>query len=83
MPKIPTKPKQSKILIRPVLGLLGWTDFLPQQATTGHEDIPDHLLFLDTASKGSRYRNKQRQRSIPTRGCDRREQALRRAVGHT
>ena len=39
-------------MIRPVLDLLGWTDYLPQQATTGHEDIPDHLLFLDAASRG-------------------------------
>lgn len=26
-------------LIRPVLGLLGWTDYLPQQGAAGHEDI--------------------------------------------
>ena len=38
-------------LIRPVLGLLGWTDYLPQQAAAGHEDVPDHLLFADAASK--------------------------------
>ena len=38
-------------LIRPVLGLLGWTDYLPQQAAAGHEDVPDHLLFADAAAK--------------------------------
>lgn len=38
-------------LIRPVLELLGWTDYLPQQGTSGGEDIPDHLLFVDADSK--------------------------------
>ena len=38
-------------LIRPVLELLGWADYLPQQGAAGHEDIPDHLLFADAASK--------------------------------
>ena len=47
----PNEAQTEQDLIRPVLDLLGWTDYLPQQATTGHEDIPDHLLFLDAASK--------------------------------
>ena len=38
-------------LIRPVLELLGWADYLPQQGTSLHEDIPDHLLFEDADSK--------------------------------
>ena len=38
-------------LIRPVLELLGWADYLPQQATRLHEDVPDHLLFQDADSK--------------------------------
>ena len=38
-------------LIRPILELLGWTDYLPQQGTAGREDIPDHLLFADAGSK--------------------------------
>ncbi len=38
-------------LIRPVLELLGWTDYLAQQGTSRGEEIPDHLLFLDAASK--------------------------------
>ena len=38
-------------LIRPILDLLGWTDYLPQQGTAGKEDIPDHLLFSDADSK--------------------------------
>ena len=38
-------------LIRPVLELLGWADYLPQQGAAGHEDVPDHLLFADAASK--------------------------------
>ena len=31
--------------------LLGWSDYLPQQAAAGHEDVPDHLLFADAAAK--------------------------------
>ncbi len=38
-------------LIRPVLGLLGWTDYLPQQGATRHEEIPDLLLFSDASAK--------------------------------
>ena len=38
-------------LIRPVLELLGWADYLPQQPTRLHEDVPDHLLFPDAGSK--------------------------------
>ena len=38
-------------LIRPVLELLGWADYLPQQGTAQGEDIPDHLLFVDADSK--------------------------------
>ena len=38
-------------LIRPVLELLGWADYLPQQGTARNEAIPDHLLFADAGSK--------------------------------
>ena len=38
-------------LIRPVLEMLGWTDYLPQQGAARNEDIPDHLLFPDADSK--------------------------------
>ena len=38
-------------LIRPVLELLGWADYLPQQGTTRNEDVPDYLLFTDAAFK--------------------------------
>ena len=53
-------------LIRPVLELLGWTHYLPQQGSALNEDIPDHLLFADADSKqratsennaGDRFRN--------------------------
>ena len=53
-------------LIRPILNLLGWTDYLPQQGAAGHEDVPDHLLFADAGDKrratakkkpGGRYRD--------------------------
>ena len=38
-------------IVRPVLELLGWTDYLPQQGASRNEDIPDHLLFSDAESK--------------------------------
>ena len=38
-------------LILPVLELLGWTDYLPQQGTGRNEDIPDLLLFAGADSK--------------------------------
>ena len=38
-------------LIRPVLELLGWADYLPQQGAARNEDIPDLLLFPDAGSK--------------------------------
>ncbi len=38
-------------LIRPVLELLGWTDYLPQQSAARGEDIPDLLLFADGGAK--------------------------------
>ena len=53
-------------LIRPVLELLGWAHYLPQQGMARNEDIPDHLLFADADSKqravaennaGDRFRN--------------------------
>ena len=39
-------------LVRPVLELLGWADYLPQQGASRNEDIPDHLLFPDAEAKG-------------------------------
>ncbi len=38
-------------LIRPLLELLGWGDYLPQQGSDSNEDIPDFLLFGDAGSK--------------------------------
>ena len=38
-------------LIRPVLELLGWTEYLPQQGASRSEDIPDLLLFSDADAK--------------------------------
>ena len=39
-------------LIRPVLELLGWAEYLPQQGASRNEDIPDLLLFPDADAKG-------------------------------
>ncbi len=38
-------------LICPILEMLGWTHYLPQQGAARNEDIPDHLLFVDAVSK--------------------------------
>ncbi|MCY3972818.1 MAG: type I restriction enzyme HsdR N-terminal domain-containing protein [Candidatus Dadabacteria bacterium] len=49
-----TKPNEAATeqeFIRPVLELLGWTDYLPQQGTKRNEDIPDHLLFENEDKK--------------------------------
>jgi hypothetical protein len=40
-------------VIRPVLELLGWHSYLPQQSASRGEDIPDHLLFADAKAKDS------------------------------
>ena len=42
-------------LIRPLLELLDWTDFLPQQGSDSNEDIPDHLLFGDAESPSQEH----------------------------
>ena len=47
----PNEAATEQDLIRPVLELLGWTDYLPQQGADRNEDIPDHLLFADVESK--------------------------------
>ncbi|MCY3887851.1 MAG: hypothetical protein OXG19_09180 [Chloroflexi bacterium] len=39
-------------LIRPLLELLGWHDYLPQQGAARNEDIPDLLLFAGAEDKG-------------------------------
>ncbi len=38
-------------VVRPILDLLGWRDYLPQQGSGRNEDIPDHLLFSDADAK--------------------------------
>ena len=49
----PNEAVTEQVLIRPVLELLGWTEYLAQQAAAGNEDIPDHLLFADESAKMS------------------------------
>ena len=55
----PNEATTEQDLIRPVLELLGWADYLPQQGSVRNEDIPDHLLFADAEAK---------QRAPPQRG---------------
>ena len=47
----PNETQTEQDLIRPLLELLGWTDDLPQQTSSGGEDIPDLLLFADAQAK--------------------------------
>ncbi len=47
----PNEPTTEQELIRPVLEVLGWRSYLPQQSASGGEDIPDYLLFSDEAAK--------------------------------
>ena len=47
----PNEAATEQDLIRPVLELLGWADYLPQQGVARNEDIPDHLLFADAEAK--------------------------------
>ncbi len=47
----PNEARTEEELIRPVLELLGWTEYVPQPSAAGHEDVPDHLLFADAESK--------------------------------
>ena len=47
----PNEATTEQELIRPVLEVLGWRDYLPQQSVSGREDVPDHLLFQDEAAK--------------------------------
>ncbi len=49
----PKEAETEQDLIRPVLGLLGWTDYLPQQDANRGKDIPDLLLFSDSRTKAS------------------------------
>ena len=47
----PNEAETEQELIRPVLEILGWRDYLPQQSGSGGEDIPDNLLFADENAK--------------------------------
>ena len=47
----PNETQTEQDLIRPLLQLLGWTDDLPQQTSSGGEDIPDLLLFAAPQAK--------------------------------
>ncbi|MCY3959450.1 MAG: restriction endonuclease, partial [Chloroflexi bacterium] len=47
----PNESQTEQDLLRPLLELLGWTDDLPQQTTSGGENIPDLLLFPDAQAK--------------------------------
>ncbi|WP_206663916.1 hypothetical protein [Sphingomonas oligophenolica] len=42
-------------VIWPILGVLGWTDYLTQQnlSATGRVDVPDGLLFIDAPAKAT------------------------------
>ena len=56
----PAEAATEQELIHPVLELLGWVDYLPQQGTARNEDIPDLLLFADADSKARAHRARRR-----------------------
>ena len=64
-------------LIRPVLELLGWADYLPQQGAARNEDIPDLLLFPDADSKERAAARGSAEAEVPGRHRGGREQAAR------
>ena len=47
----PNEATTEQDLIRPILELLGWTAYMPQQGSARNEDIPDYLLFEDEFAK--------------------------------
>ncbi|HEX9954749.1 MAG TPA: hypothetical protein VGB48_05980, partial [Allosphingosinicella sp.] len=49
----PNEAETETDLIEPVLRVLGWSEFLPQQtaARVGRSDVPDYLLFPDAGAK--------------------------------
>lgn len=47
----PNEATTEQDVIRPILELLGWQHYLPQQGAAGNEDVPDHLLFEDEQSR--------------------------------
>ena len=47
----PNETQTEQDLIRPLIQLLGWTDDLPQQTSSGGKDIPDLLPFADAKAK--------------------------------
>lgn len=49
----PNEAETERDLIEPILRLLGWADFLPQQtaARKGRSDVPDYLLFKAAEDK--------------------------------
>lgn len=51
--KAPNEATTERDLIDPIIGALGWTDYLTQQTTSkkGREDIPDYLLFESASHK--------------------------------
>jgi hypothetical protein len=55
----PNETRTEDDLIWPILRCLGWTQFMRQQNLTvkGREDVPDGLLFADTAAKAQADQN--------------------------
>ena len=47
----PNEAETEQDLILPLLRLLGWTEYLPQQGTARREDVPDFMLFPDAAAR--------------------------------
>ena len=66
----PNEAVTERDLIEPVLRLLGWHDYLPQQGSARNEDIPDLLLFPECRLQGTGRRKRERRSEVPGwRGC--------------
>ena len=71
----PNEAETEQELIRPVLELLGWADYLPQQGAARNEDIPDHLLSPTPTPSGAPPPNAGRKRVTGTPKWSRRASA--------
>ena len=60
----PNEATTEQELIRPILELLGWTDYLPQQGASRNEDVPDLPVVFRRRFEGKSRSQDQAGRSI-------------------
>ena len=67
-------------VVRPILELLGWLEYLPQQGADSNQIIPDHLLFADGEAKSRAMARANSTDGFQDAIGDRGEQAVRPAA---